>query len=87
MIKNIEFLHPDFFWLLLIIPLLVAWYALKNKDQVASLKISNLNSLKEGQGVWLVIKHCLFGFRLLAIIMVVFALARPQVIDLSLIHI
>ena len=83
MIKNIEFLHPDFLWLLLIIPLLIAWYALKNKDQVASLKISNLNSLKEGQGVWLVIKHCLFGLRLLAIILVVFALARPQVIDTS----
>ena len=33
--------------------------------------------------IWTVLKHCLFGFRMLAVVLVVLALARPQTVEVS----
>ncbi|AWX44325.1 uncharacterized protein HME9304_01325 [Flagellimonas maritima] len=82
MFKNIEFANPEFFWLLLLLPVALLWYYFKHKDQVASLKISsikgfNVNSLISKM------RPVLFALRLLALAAIIMALARPQTEDIS----
>ncbi len=82
MFENIEFANPQFFWLLLMLPLALLWYFFKRKDEVASLKISSvkgfsINSLASK------LKPLLFVVRLLALAAIITALARPQIEDIS----
>lgn len=83
MLKDIEFTHSVFFWLLLIIPVLVVWYVAKNKQQNADLKISSLKGFSNQSRIWSILKHLLFFARLLAVGLIITALARPQTVDVS----
>lgn len=83
MLKEIEFTHSVFFWLLLIIPVLVVWYVAKNKQQNADLKISSLKGFSNQSRIWSILKHLLFFARLLAVGLIITALARPQTVDVS----
>jgi len=83
MLKEIEFTHSVFFWLLLIIPILVVWYVAKNKQQNADLKISSLKGFSNQSSIWSILKHLLFFTRLLAVGLIITALARPQTVDVS----
>ena len=82
MFKQVNFTQTEFLWLLVLVPLLVYWYVLKNKKQTAQLKISNTKGL-QNKSVWTTFKHFLFSLRLIAITLVVFALARPQTVNVS----
>lgn len=82
MFKGIDFTQKEFFWLLLVVPLLVCWYVLKNKKQTAQLSISSVQGFQKNS-FWSSIKHLLFGLRILAIVLVVSALARPQTVEVS----
>lgn len=82
MFENIEFANPQFFWLLLMLPVALVWYFLKRKQEVASLKISstkgfNTNSLLPK------LKPLLFILRLLALSGIIVAMARPQTEQIS----
>lgn len=76
---KITFLHPNYFyWLLLIIPI-IAWYIWKQKNAYASLQYSSLRGfaqLRKSKKVYM--RHLPFLFRLLALILLIIALARPQ---------
>jgi Ca-activated chloride channel family protein len=39
--------------------------------------------LVKGSLFWTVLKHCLFGFRTLALVLIIVAMARPQSVDVS----
>jgi len=82
MFKGIDFTQKEFFWLLLVVPLLVCWYVLKNKKQTAQLSISSVQGFQKNS-FWSSIKHLLFGLRIVAIVLVVSALARPQTVEVS----
>lgn len=82
MFEGIEFTHKIFFWLLLVIPVLVAWYGFNHKKTSADLKVSNVESFGQNN-IWAYLKHGLFGLRLLAIALIITALARPQTVDVS----
>ncbi len=82
MFEGIEFTHKIFFWLLLVIPVLVAWYGFNHKKASADLKVSNVESFGQNN-IWAYLKHGLFGLRLLAIALIITALARPQTVDVS----
>lgn len=83
MFENFEFVSPHFFWLLLAIPVLVAWYLWKRKQQTAQLKISSLKGFKTGKN-WLArLKPVLFVLRLLALSVIIVAMARPRTVDES----
>ncbi|MFT3738944.1 MAG: VWA domain-containing protein [Breznakibacter sp.] len=76
---SITFLHPEAFFLLLLLIPLIGWYILKNKDIQASLQISTLKGfarLPKSQMEWL--RHIPFVLRNLAIALLVVVLARPQ---------
>ncbi len=82
MFENIEFANPEFFWLLLLLPLALLWYFFKRKNEMASLRISSIKGFTVKS--WASkLKPVLFAIRLLALAAIVTALARPQTEDIS----
>ncbi|MBR9855341.1 MAG: VWA domain-containing protein, partial [Algicola sp.] len=82
MFENIEFANPEFFWLLLSLPLALLWYFFKRKNEMASLRISSIKGFTVKS--WASkLKPVLFGIRLLALAAIITALARPQTEDIS----
>ncbi|UII81774.1 VWA domain-containing protein [Flagellimonas sp. CMM7] len=82
MFENIEFANPQFFWLLLLLPLALLWYFFKRKDELASLKISSIKGFSVSS-LASKLKPVLFIIRLLALAAIITALARPQTEDIS----
>ncbi len=82
MFKNIEFANPDFFWLLLLLPLAILWYVFKRNEQSASLNISSIKGFGNS-GFLSKLKPLLFIMRLLALGSIIVAMARPQTKDVS----
>lgn len=77
--NDITFANKELLWLLLVIPVLAAWYIWKNNSLTAELQVSSLDSfggLKVSLKQYL--RHSLIVFRLLAIALLIVVLARPQ---------
>lgn len=76
---DIEFTYPAFFYALLLIPLMAAWYLWKGRKGTAPLKLSGFENLDEGRGsarIWL--RHLLAVLRMLVVGLIIVVLARPQ---------
>src|SRR5690606_22314648 len=82
MFENISFANPQFFWLLLLLPVAMLWYFFKRKEQKASLKISSIKGFPVNN-ILPKLKPLLFILRLLALAAIIVALARPQTEDIS----
>jgi Ca-activated chloride channel family protein len=82
MLEHIEFANPQFFWLLLLLPLAVLWYLFKRREAAPSLRISSIRGFT-GDNLLARIKPMLFVFRLLALTAIIVAMARPQTEDIS----
>ena len=81
MMKDVSFLNPEFFWLLLLLPVVVVWHFWKLKDQTATVKISSTIGFKS---TWKTkLKPFLFVLRLLALSSLIVAMARPRKVDIS----
>jgi Ca-activated chloride channel homolog len=80
---NMTFLNPEFLWLLLFIPLTLAWFYWKRFEQNATLKISSTKGF--GSSIsWIVkLKPILYVLRILALSTIIIALARPRVVNIS----
>lgn len=79
---TVTYLHPSYFYLLLLLIPIVAWYIWKNGKTSPSLRMSTTETFKginKSYKVYLL--HLPFVFRILALIALVFALARPQSSD------
>lgn len=83
MIEGIYFANPDYLWLLLALPLLVGWYVFTRKKSQAVLKISSLNGFRAKSSFLAQLQPALFVLRILSLILIVMALARPQTMDVS----
>lgn len=81
--SNITFANPEFFWLFLVLPALIAWYYFKRNDQSATLKVSSVNGFKVKPSLLARLKPILFVFRILALALIIIALARPQTTDVT----
>ena len=81
--KNVTFLHPEFFWLFLALPIAIAWYFWKRNKQTATLKISSVKGFKAAPSVLPKLKPVLFVLRMLALSAMIVALARPQSTDVT----
>jgi Ca-activated chloride channel homolog len=76
---HISFLHPEAFFLSILLIPLVIWYILKNKDIQASLQLSTLKGFARlPRNNFAMIRHLPFVLRSLAIAMVIVVIARPQ---------
>ncbi|MFA6571839.1 MAG: VWA domain-containing protein [Bacteroidota bacterium] len=79
MMKDVTFANPDFFWLFLIIPFLIAWYIFKNRKQTPTIKLSTaegFNISKMTTRAWL--RHLLPVLRIISVSLLIIVLARPQ---------
>lgn len=76
--EHIEFANPEMLFLLLIVPVLAGWYISYDHKLRGSLMVSSLRSFRNIQSFKSKLRHLSFVFRLLAIIFVILALARPQ---------
>lgn len=76
--RNIEFANPWLFLLLLALIPLIVFYVLKWND-VPTLKVSSVNAVRIFKNSWKKwAAHILFGFKMLAVVLIVTAMARPQ---------
>lgn len=79
MFSGIEFANPGFFWLMLLIPLMLAWYIWRNSKLQGSLSMSAVKgfSLAKRNG-YAILRHYGIALRILALMALIIALARPQ---------
>ena len=82
MLENITFANPEFFWLLLLLPVALLWYFFKRKEQTASLRISSIKGFSKGD-IFPKLRHLLFILRLVSLAAIIVAMARPQTEDIS----
>lgn len=76
------FANPVYLYLLFLVPLMIALYIYRQSNTTASFRLSSLDFIVKGSGSfrnWM--RHVLFAFRIIAIIMLTIVLARPQSTD------
>ncbi len=77
MIETVKFANPEFFWLMLLLPLALLWYFVKRKKQAPTLQISTLKGFTVHS--WAsYLRPVLLALRLIALAAIITALARPQ---------
>ena len=83
MFEGIYFANPDYLWLLMVLPLVIAWHVYTRKKTQPVLKISSLKGFQSKSGLLSKLQPLLFTLRIMALALVVLALARPQTMDVS----
>lgn len=83
MMKGVTFLNPEFFWLLLLLPVAIAWLFWKRNRQTPTLKMSSLQGFQQSPSILAKLKPLLFVLRLLALASLIVAMARPRTVDIS----
>jgi Ca-activated chloride channel family protein len=79
MFKDVEFAHPEFFWLLMIIPLMIGWYIWREKILYGELRVSAIKGfILPKKSIIPRLRHLGIVLRCLAVIALIIAIARPQ---------
>lgn len=77
--SSIEFVNPEYFYLLLLLLPFIVWYVLKDKNAHASIQVSTIKSFDTAPKTYkYYLRHALVFLRVLAVLFLVVALARPQ---------
>ncbi|MFM1877404.1 MAG: hypothetical protein RLZZ241_270 [Bacteroidota bacterium] len=80
--SSIQFANPEFFWLLLALPVGAIWFWFKRKQQAATLLMPGLQAF--GRPTLMTKLYAVLPvLRLLALAAIIIALARPQTQDIS----
>lgn len=74
--NDISFENPEYFWLLLVIPIILTWYILRNKRLQGTFKISTVSSFKKTKFPYF--RHLLIFLRIVGFAALITAIARPQ---------
>lgn len=74
--NDISFANPEFFWALLIVPILLVWYILRNRKLQGSIKITSLNTFNDLKTN--ISRHSIIALRCLGLAALITAIARPQ---------
>ena len=83
MLEGITFANPEYLWLSLVLAPLMGWYYFKGKQQQARLRLSSLEGFQGKTSLLARFQPLMYGFRLLALTLVILALSRPQSVDVS----
>ncbi len=83
MFESFIFEDPQYFWLLLLLPLALGWYLWKRHRQTAELRISSIKGFEANPGFLGKLRPVLFILRLIVLALVITALARPRTVDVS----
>ncbi|RCK72875.1 MAG: BatA [Ignavibacteriae bacterium] len=77
--NEISFASPQYFYLLILVPFLIYWYIKRQNSQLLKLQFSTVEVFKTIPGTFRQkFRHSLFILRILAFVLFVIALARPQ---------
>lgn len=77
--NEITFGNPWYLYLLGLIPLLIVWYIFRNNKMHPALHISDLSMFENaGTSLKVRLRHTLFIIRILVLMLLIIALARPQ---------
>ena len=75
----VKFAEPNFLYLLVLVPIIIAFYLLKQQKASASLRLPGLSPFDGSKRTFRhYLRHILFAFRVLAIVLLIIVLARPQ---------
>ncbi len=81
-LSNVEFLHPSYLYLLLLLIPIIGWYIYRRKRITANLQISTTEAFKGiGKSYKYYLIHAPFALRIAALAMIIIVLARPQSSD------
>ena len=83
MFDDIYFANPNYLWLLLILPVALAWHFFTWKKKQAVLKMPSLLWFQDVSSIWSKVYPFLFIMRLIAIGLIILAISRPQTVDIS----
>ena len=83
MFDDIYFANSNYLWLLLILPVALAWHFFNWKKKQAVLKMPSLLWFQDVSSVWSKVYPFLFIMRLIAIGLIILAISRPQTVDIS----
>ncbi len=79
---NFEFANPEFLYLLAIIPVMILLYIFRDRRRQPDIQVSSLVNFKRGSIPFrLILRHILFGLKLIGIALLIIAFARPQSVD------
>ncbi len=77
--SNLTFANPEFFVLLVAVPVLLYWYIRMQRKRLVDMQVPTVQVFHAMPRSWRQrLRHLLFAFRLLALVLLTFALARPQ---------
>ncbi len=74
--NDISFQNPEYFWLLLALPVMLAYYILRNRKLQGTFKISSISSFEKTKFPYF--RHTIILLRMIGLSALVFAIARPQ---------
>jgi len=78
-IFDYEYVHKEAFWLLLILPILILWYVLKENDKGKNINISTLANFEESNfSLISLAKHLNFLISLVGLGLIIVTLSKPQ---------
>ena len=80
---KLEFLNPEYFILLAVIPFIILWYYLNRNKLNNSIKFSDSSAFENSGNFYANFKLLLKVFRMISFALIITALARPQIIDTS----
>lgn len=79
MFKGIEFAHPGFFWLFVLIPVIIAWYVWRERKLYGYLSLSAVKGFSlPKKSIFPMLRHSGIVLRCLALAALIIAIARPQ---------
>jgi Ca-activated chloride channel family protein len=79
MFSNIEFANPGYLYLLMLVPLALAWYWFRHGRNIPALQVSGTEVFENTpKSIRHYLYHGMFFLRMLAISLLIIALARPQ---------
>lgn len=80
--RNLNFHNPEFLFLLVLLIPIIVWYILRHNKDHAFIQVSTIQGLKNlNYSFKNIFRHVLFGFRVLALALLIIAFARPQSTD------
>ena len=80
--SNFEFHNPEFLWLLILIPLVAVWHFFMRKKDAAVLTMPSIKGFKT-DSLLSKLKPVLYLLRILALVAIIVALARPRNVAVS----
>ncbi len=83
MFKEIDLANPEYLWFLILIPVFILWEYSSRFNKYPNLKLSSLKGFKSEKSFLAKFRPLIFILRVFAITLIIIALSRPQIVQVS----